>query len=242
MVSLTEDEVLINLRIFKRYRFYQLFDPNSKKIFNYNAYRIYNILFIVIVMLCHIFSATGLYTKMNTIDDINVLLILFNYFNNILSLLKIIVFLNKSDQIWDFIDLTRLDFLTSARCRNYEQILYKRKDKLIKVTNLFFILSVIVFFIWMLFPLVTKNNPDERRQNVFNMLYPVSTSNFIRYFYLFYAIEVIMGIFILYYTTLIDMFIVTFCWATIIQYDVLGRAFESIGYEDEVKNSGISKS
>lgn len=242
MRSLNEHDVLINLSQFKRYCFYQLFDPNSKTIFNYNAYRIYNIVFIVIIQACIIYSAIGLYMKTDTVDDISILLILFNYFNTILSMLKISVFIYKSDQIWDFIDLTRLDFLTSVRCRDNDKILHERREKLIKVTNFIFILAIIVFAIWMLFPSVIEKKPNERRQNIFNMLYPVSVVEYNQYFYFFYLIEILMGVFILYYTTMIDIFIVSFCWVTIAQYEVLGRAFESIGYEDEVNNSWISKS
>lgn len=242
MESLNEDEVLINLSLFKRNRFYHLFDPNSKKIFNYNAYRIYNIVFIVIIQACYVISGIELYMEMDSVDDINVMQILFVFFNNILSLLKITVFIYKADQIWDFIDLTRLDLLTSARCRDNERILNKCRDTLIKITNFCYIMGLMVFVIWLIFPLMIEKNLDERRQNIFNMLYPVSTNKYNQYFYIFYVLEIMMGWFIFYYTMMIDIFIVTFCWVSIIQYEILGRAFENIGYEDKVKNLRISKS
>lgn len=242
MESLNEDEVLINLSLFKRNRFYHLFDPNSKKIFNYNAYRIYNIVFIAIIQACYVISGIELYMEMDSVDDVNVLQILFIYFNNILCLLKITVFIYKADQIWDFIDLTRLDFLTSARCLDNERILNKCRDTLIKITNFCYIMALMVFFIWLIFPLMIEKNLDERRQNIFNMLFPVSTNKYNQYFYIFYVLEIMMGWFIVYYMMMIDIFIVTFCWVTIIQYKILGRAFENIGYEDKVKNLRISKS
>lgn len=148
MKWLQNHEVAINLALFKRYQFYHIFNPNGSKLFNYDTYKLTNIMFIMAVITYNIFSAMCFFTDtIDTINSIDLLLMIFIYFIDVISLLKISVLLFDADQIWELFDLTRLDFLTSKRCRNNVGILCKYRDKSITITNFYQNYSTAVFTI-----------------------------------------------------------------------------------------------
>jgi len=201
-------------------------------------------MFIVAVTTYNIFSALCFFTDtVDTIDSIDLLLMIFIYSIIVISLLKISVLLYNADRIWELFDLTRLDFLTSRRCRKNVGILHKYRDRSIPITNLYQNYSTAVFIIWMIVPLVLNTfvmveDPNQRYHNIFNMQYPVSANIYNRYYYLFYLMEIAMGIFVLNYSMIIDNFLISLCWAIIAQYEVITTAFESIGNDDsELTNS-----
>ncbi|CAI6360456.1 unnamed protein product [Macrosiphum euphorbiae] len=151
MKWLQDYEVAINLALFKRYQFYHIFNPNGSKLFNYDTYKLTNVMFIVAVTTYNIFSAMCFFTDtIDSIDSIDLLLMIFIYSIIVISLLKISVLLYNADQIWELFDLTRLDFLTSRRCRKNVGILCKYRDKSITITNFYQNYSTLVFIIWMI--------------------------------------------------------------------------------------------
>ncbi|XP_022175106.1 uncharacterized protein LOC111037054 [Myzus persicae] len=242
MKWLQDHEVAINLALFKRYQFYHIFDPNGSKLLSYDTYKLTNVMFIVAVTTYNIFSAMCFFTDtVNSIDSVDLLLMIFIYSIIVISLLKITVLLYNADQIWELFDLARLDFLTSKRCRKNIGILIKYRDTSITITNLYQNYSTIVFIIWMVVPLILNTfvlveGPNQRYHNIFNMQYPVSASIYNRYYYLFYLMEIAMGIFVLNYSMIIDNFLISLCWAIIAQYEVITTAFENIGNDCELEN------
>lgn len=243
MGLLKDEEVSINLALFKRYRFYHIFDPNSPKILNYNIYKLVNIVFIVIVTIFTIYSTLGFVIETgDTVDSIDITLTMFIYTVTALSFLKICVFLYKADHVWDLFDFTRLDFMTSNRCQDYIAVLHKYRNVSIKITNVFQNYFTGVFVTWLFAPLIFNtfigiDNPNQRYQNIFNLRYPVNTSFYNQNFNVFYLIEIALGLFILYYSVIVDNFLISMCLSTIAQYEVLYLAFESIGHEDKSTNT-----
>lgn len=243
MKWLQDHEVAINLALFKRYQFYHIFNPNGSKLFNYDTYKVTNVMFIVAVTSYTIFSAMCFFCTdtVNTIDSIDLLLIIFIYSVIVVSLLKITVLLYNSNQIWELFGLARFDFLTSRRCHKHLGILNKYRDRSITITNLYQNYSTMVFIIWLIVPLVLNTfviveGPNQRYHNIFNMKYPVSASIYNHYYYLFYLMEIAMGIFILNYSIIIDNFLISLCWVIIAQYEVITKSFESIGNNCEREN------
>lgn len=238
MGLLHDDESAINLALFKQYRFYHIFDPDSPKIFNYNCYRLVNVVYIVMVMIFFVYSTLGFVVDTgDTVDSIDITLTMFIYTVAALSFLKICVFLYKADNVWDLFDFTRLDFLTSSRCRDNITVLHKYREMSIKITNIFLKYFTAVFITWLFAPLIFNtfigiDVTNQRYQNVFNLRYPVNASFYNQHFLVFYLIEFAMGIFILYYSVIVDNFLISMCLSTIGQYEVLNLAFKSIGHEE----------
>lgn len=249
MKWLQDHEVAINLSLFKRYRFFHIFNPNGSKILSYDKYKFANVIFILVITGYNIFSATCFFTDtMDTVDYVELLLLVFIYTIIVISLLKISVLLFNADRIWDLFDLTRLDFLTSRRCRDSVEILHKYRDRSTMITDLYQNYSTGVFIIWMIVPLVlntfvmTEPSADQRYHNIFNMQYPVTATVYNRYYYMFYLMEIAMGIFVLNYSMIIDNFLISLCWAIIGQYEVITTAFGSIGNDRKLETFENGKS
>lgn len=245
MSSFQIQEVAINLALYKWFCLYHLFDLNSVKLFGYHINRTIGVLFTIVVQCGIIFGLLGFFVEMeDTVDGIDLFVFIFFNLINILSVLKICVFMYKANDTWDLLDSTRIHFLKSKRCEEHSKKLELVRDKSIYLTNFVFGSAAITFIIWMINPLVinsylikTGNSQNQRYQNIFNMRYPVTIHTYNQYFYVFYGIEIMMGIFVLYSTVLIDTFLVSLSWVMITQYDILKTAFENIGNECMRQNS-----
>lgn len=242
MESLQNNDVIINLVLFKQYYFYHLFNPNSPKIFNYNVYRLIHIVYIMVIFCFTIFSALTfvLKTKDQVFDYVELLLLMFVYIVIGISFLKILVFLYKADTIWNLFSFTRIDFLTSRRCQKHVAILHMYREKSKKSTNFFQNYCLAVLTLWIVTPLflnaaMKPETLNRRYNNIFNLRYPVNTSIFNEYYYAFYLIEILVGFFLLYYSALIDNYLISFCWTIIAQLEVITCAYESIGNEDTIE-------
>lgn len=246
MKSLENHEVIINLELFKKWRFYQLFDPKSPKLFNYNRYKLYTVVATVAVFLFNSFSLMTFFDKdhKHYIEHIDLLLTMCVYFNCILSFLKIAIFLNKADQVWDLFDLTRFDFLASKPCRENSKHLIRNRKRTINILNSFYYYFVVAFIIWTILPILLNiyEEATDHYENIYNLEFPVTMEFYNDYFYMFYFMEVVQASYICYYTIMIDLFLISFCWATIAQYQVLTKSFEGIGHEGKRENTDKSKS
>jgi len=245
MSSFEVHDVAINIELYKLLRFYHVFDPSYSKIFGFHFYRFTGILITVFIQSCVLFGLLGCFMEMeDQLDYIELFLFIFVNASNFLSVMKICVFIYKANDTWDLFEVARIQFLKSERCRKYRvEILEKVRNKSIKLTNFIFGFSFVTSIIWMTYPLVinlimiaTDQINNQRYQNVFNMRYPVTINTYNQYYFVFYAIEVILAFFILYNSILIDTFLVSFCWVIIAQYEILTEAFGNIGYEDKFQN------
>lgn len=243
--KLHHHQMTLNLKYFKQYFFYQLFDPESPKLYNYNIYTTINVVFIFSVLSFMCFSMISFCIRIEdaTIDSMTLLNSINMYSIIIISSLKICVFLFKADTIWNLFDVSRIDFLSSKLCRNRITLLYEYRKKSIKYTNLFQYIINVTLTIWLTIPLLLKFYvvPDNMNlqycPNILNLRYPVTTSFYNQNFYTFYVMELIITVYIAYYSIFIDNFIISICMAIIAQHEIITRAFENIGHEDILENS-----
>lgn len=233
--------------LMKQLRFYQMFDPDAKKIFNCNVYKLVHLSFILFIQIFNIIIAIGFFSETrNEIDFLDLQVAIFGYINSVLSTLKIIFLMYKADEVKNFIDLTDCDLLMSAQCRKHIHIVHKFRNYSMKVIQFFYTLCMIVIVLWFLFPLVWNHfmmtgDPNQRYQNIYNMPYPISTRNYNQNYFVFFLIEVMIEIFVSYYTGLTDFFVYSCCWITIAQYKMLFEAFKCIGHDWESENFKNSK-
>lgn len=239
MAPLRDDESIINMALFRRFHFYQIFNPNSLKIFDFHVSRLIGVAVAAAVLCGLVFSAFSFVADTgNTVDRMDLLLIMFVYIINGISFVKTYAFLCKADVVWDLFDLTRADFLTSNRCRRNTAVLHRRRELSIKVTNYYQYYVMVVLAVWLIIPFVvnafvTTGSPNARYQNIFNVRYPVTASVYNQYYYVFYGFESLVGLYLLYNGTLVDNFLFSMCWTIISQYEVLNLAFASIGHDDK---------
>jgi len=241
MGNIEINEVIFNLSIYKQFRLYNIIDPKSQKIFNQNAYRLFCIIFIIINLCLFFIGHVGLFVKMeDKFDYINNVLLGAMYIEYYQFLVKVIVLIYRADIIWDLLDVAKLDFLTSEICRKNISMLYGKRDWIIKATNVYCFIQLVICLQWMLSPLVINafdDNPNiHRYENILNFRFPVSIHVFNKHYALFYIIELILMLFATYTVIIVDTFIMSFCWVIGNQYQLLSKSIMDIGYEDKLQS------
>jgi len=243
--SFDNQEVAINLVLFKMLQFFYLCNPKSLRIFNYNIYHLIVNLYTVITQCIVAFGSFGFFNTIvlnNNDDRITLPLFIVIQEGNFLALMKISFIIYNSDKIWDLLNLTRLKFLTSSQCSKYTRLLHENHINSITITNVFSSFAAIVALLWVVSPIVVNvymiksGIQFESYENIFNFQYPVSLRTYNQYFFIFYTFEIILSVFLLYCLTLFNSLFITFAFVLITQYEILALAYENIGQGRERGN------
>lgn len=239
MGDLNIQDVAINLELLKRYRFYQAFNPNSQQVFGVNVYQLFCIIFTMIAQIVVIYATFGYFVEMDDIvTEVEYCLIIAIQLQCYIDLAMIILLFYNSKIIWNMFDVVRLNFLMSEPCCKHIIILKESRDRSIKFTNYYVVLPFAVTLQWLIFPFAYKmfvdsENTNHRLQNIFNFRFPVTLNTYNKYFAIFYIMEVIIAIFFCYFLSMIDVLFISFCRVISAQYDVLTRALERFGHEND---------
>ncbi|KAL4090821.1 hypothetical protein QTP88_025591 [Uroleucon formosanum] len=247
MDDLRIEEVAIDLKLWKLYRFYHMLKPNNTKIFNCNVYRLIFFIYGAIVNCMVLYSTIGFFVEMDDmISDVDIFLVLFVMINFFFCSWRMCIILSKSNTICEVLKVSQLNFLKSKECLKHLNVLHDHRDRTIKITNYFFVFSVIVLIQWIIFPImVTMFTASEventRLPNIMNLRFPVSTQTFNQYYFIFYLMEIAISTFPIYVIIVTDTLIMSFSLVIISQQEVLNRVFKSIGYEENLQSSKEQK-
>jgi len=245
-ISLLEPkEVSINLKLLKLFRFFHLFDPKTRKICNINVYHLVWYIINSVLSCIVIYGLLGYFTEMEDVIDIVFhIQLMFCCLIYSLSLIKIIVFLYKANNIWDLLSVTCIHFLTSTRCQTYIGILHNHRKKSIKITNITCGLVFINAIEWSMYPLVLKllqkedaNQSNRRLENIFNLRFPVTINNYNNNYVTFYIMESSIIMFLLYIYVVIDVFFISICYVMIAHHEIIKRAYENVNSTLNSKNN-----
>lgn len=236
MKSFKPHEVAFNLVLFKKLRYYHIFNTNSTKVLNYNVYRLGLVALTTIVLCVTVFGLLGFVTKMeDVVDDIVLLQIISAEIHNFLSLFKLNMCLYHANKIWDVLSVTRIDFLTSKQCSNHINILHRYRNTSIKITYFLSFIYVLTTSVWLITPLLFNTfmgTPEAERirryDNIFNFRFPVTINTYNHYYFLFYFTEGIIILFIGYGIFIIDLLLISISYVLIAQYEIHAQAFNSI--------------
>lgn len=200
--SFKDSEVIINLNLLKRTRFYSIIDPNGKKIFGYHAGRLIFAMIFVINYALVAFSNLGLFVNVDyKLSSSEYFIIFSTDLENCLNFYRICLLLYCVDKVADLLEVTRVDFLTSELCRKNNNILNGYRNTIKKFTNLYVILVVVVGTQWVIYAFlnsvffVADENSNKRIPNILNMPFPVNARVYNQYYILFFAIETIFPFF-----------------------------------------------
>ncbi|KAE9526205.1 hypothetical protein AGLY_013836 [Aphis glycines] len=152
----------------------------------------------------------------------------------VLKQFVIILMLNKS-KIQQILDVTDLKFLKSKQCRDNIKIFYKHRNKILKLTKLYFNFTVLVIIQWVFYPIIINtfilNKTDNRRlENIINRRYPVDVNTYNQYYAFYYVIETILAVISLYLVSIIDILLLPIGWGIIVQYKILAISIKNIGH------------
>jgi len=240
METFKDHTATINLKFLKQCGFYQIFDPNSKKIFGWNVYQLSFIVLIGISECLMCFGNCGfLFELEDTINNIDLFLVIFSNFMHYSNVLKLVILIFNRKKILDLFKVTDLMFLKSKHCRDNIQVLYKHRNRNLKLTNSYFYLGIIIIFQWFIFPIIINSfiaykNDNQRKENIINRQYPVDINTFNKYYFLFYIFEFIIAMKSIYLIMMIDILLLSIGWAIIVQYEVLAVAFKNVGYNENL--------
>lgn len=238
-----------NLEFYKWIHFYHFFYPNgSIRIFNCHFHRLAVIVLVVFVQLMIIFGALGFNEKTEgTIKTAaNSIIILNIFISNFGVLLKISVFTYKANNVWQLLDVTRIDFLKSKHSVQNKSKLEECRKKFVSFSYYVIGLSCMMITLWIASPLIARiqnmnaNNGNERYTNIFNLPYPVNIRVYNQYFWVFFVIEVLLALYFL-LAILIDFFILSICTVIIIQYVILAETFAIVGFKDKTEMQNRSE-
>lgn len=232
-------EVVINAELFMRYRFYRMFDPNSKNIKNWNIYQLVFITFTAVAQLVVLYGSFGFIVEMeDTLANIELYILMGVHIENYILLMKMIVILYNANSIWELFDVTRFNFLTSEHCCKNNKLLVKYRDVSIKLTNIYSFCTYVMMTQWTLYPTLINtfmpNGNNQRLENICNFRFPVNLQNYNQNYIIFWAMEMVVSIFFGYGFLAFDVLLISFCYAIKGQYEVLTEAFEEIGIESEL--------
>jgi len=232
------NDVIINLKLLKLYGFYQMFDPTCPKIYDRNAYLLLLIVITFFSQLIFVFGTLGFFIEMeDKYSPFEVVFYLYALMHTSISLWKLWIIFYNADKIWKLFDVTKLNFLWSEN-KNINT-LYKSRYTNIRLTNLYFISSIMIFVIWKSIPLVTYMfttlDEGQRNKNIINLRFPVTVSFYNQNFLMFYMLEWLSYTNIIYIMIVTETFFISFCYAIIGQYKSLEEAAKQIGHEDELK-------
>lgn len=240
MSAFENDEVLIPLAFFKWTHLYHLIDPKGNRIFNYHIHRLGIVLFIVAAQFVLLFGTVGVFLEMeDTVDATANIMLLAVFFAYIAAVLKISIIIIKAENIWNLLNVTRIQFLNSQHCRKYKRKLEEFKKTCLLVLKYIIGFYSVIFLTWVIYPLIANinikinGNGSERLEDIYYLRYPVNTNTFNQYFWFFYTIEIFMTL-LLIISTVIDTLILFICLVIIVQYEILQEAFASIGNQHEL--------
>lgn len=233
------DKYIINIRLAMYTGFYQMVCPESLTIFGRNVYHVCAIVYLGFIAMLLTMIPAGFYYWKNSLSQIVFgLIILGNY---LFSCCKVVTIIRNSKQIWEYTEITRIDYMTSYKKYNYD-ILNKCMVLSTRITCIHSIFCYTLLILWFLLPTLFNDTYMKIKQwdgtymnyrlNVHNLYMPgVSAETYNEYFSYFYVLEVVFGVCYILFTVLFDNFIVSMCLAISSQIDTINHAFSSVGHE-----------
>lgn len=230
----SEEKYLINFTILKCIGFYQLVNPSSPKMFGYNVYRVIHISMVVLTTTVTVIGLTGF--VYNNDEFINTsfkdMQVLFYLACITVGNLKIFIVIYNADEIWKLFNIAHELFLSSKFCKmNY----FKIKccgEQAVRTLHCYLIIFCMTAILWILLPNIVNTdeaftNKNNRKLNVVNLRYPVTTETYNTYYNRFYVLEVILCSYCTFGLVLFDIFLFVMLQLISTEYDIVSSAYEN---------------
>lgn len=234
------DEIAINFELFQSMRIFDFLGPNSRTIYNYNVYRLTAILLITLAFFDVTFGFLGSIIGSElkeTSESLAEFAMINTYLNLYVGMFKSLMITYNADNLWDVLQVTRKDFLSSHLCLKNIEILDKTRKTSISITNFFSKYLFALYCGWVLSPLIinasmiVSGTKVPRYENVSNYPYPVTTSFYNTYYFLFYLVELIVVGNFFYFLVTFNVLFISLLYAITAQYEIISRAFEYVGHD-----------
>lgn len=237
------NEKTLNLKIIKYIGLYQIFNPHTIKIGNYNVHQVILLFTSICIISVSILCLFGTYYLTNDLT-----MILYNcgcIESVIFSCYKIAIIVYYSKNIWKCITTSNFEFMSYEHYNR--NIINDWCTRYLWMSHIYTIAVLVFGLFWIISPCMFSNsnitiknldgNLDKYQVNVFNFYFIVSNKTYNRYFNLFYLIEIYISIFIGYTYIIMDVTIITIWCALCCQLEVIYGAFRSLGHKPLIYNN-----
>lgn len=243
MDTTKENEYVFNFKLARLMGLYQILDPTTITLCGYNVYHIIMAVFKLYLYFMSLLGPISLYYLTNDV-------IAFTFYvgtvqNYIYSCFKIIMFVNRSKDIWNLIDVTSFNFMSY---RHYNRNIFTNWRTICIWTSYMYI--ILVFFVllcWSASPFVFSNTIVQIKNidgsyskyqiNVINSFVMLSDETYNKHLALFYCVELTAGVLFMYFTTIFDIFVIMICFALCCQMEAISSAVQSLGYNLSFDNN-----
>lgn len=241
MDTLKSENVAVNMLLFKLFGFHRLLDPNrSKSSFNLLGYNVYRLFVIVIVSMSLVIFIVTFFNMLaqirnNAINDFELMQLIFVYTVILRIVLIASTFRFNAEKVWKSFDVTRIDFLSARYCRKYVLVLWKYCGTSNIISSCFILVGIFDVIIWCMFPFMFTSDSldiaDHCKENILNLLFPVTTRFYNDYYQIFYVIETLIIIQTFYFFSIFIVYFLSFSFVFIAQYEIIALAYGDVGYE-----------
>lgn len=240
-----KEEYIFSFILLKCIGLYQIIDPNTKKLFGYNLYHIFICLFGLILFCITSMFPISLYYWSK--DFVAIVYTIGCSENLIFSYCKMLLILYYSQDIWNCMDVTNINFITYEK---YNRNVFKNWKKIShRVTLVYCIMSILILTMWILYPLIfnttfTIKNLDgsysNYKLNVLNMYLPISDEVYNHHYAIIYSVEIIGFITYFYFLTIFDIIVLVISCALLCQLSTISNAISSLGHGGSIiDNTGM---
>lgn len=236
----------INLTLFKIVGFYQIIDQNSRKVYGFNIFQLFNALFTAISATITALGLSGMFYRVNGSNDYDikvylkmissVVFVMIGYF-------KMYIVISNASSIRNLFDVAHKSFSTSKHCKQF----YFKMEICGKNFTTFFLwyylLFIMVAFSYTSMPVFLNNNERKHGKtqnynnsaqiNVLNYMYPITTETYNTSYMTIYIVESIVCSYAVFVLGTVDLFIFALLKIISTQYEIIVSAYGTIKFKDE---------
>ncbi|CAI6361034.1 unnamed protein product [Macrosiphum euphorbiae] len=250
-MNTTEEKYAFNLTLFKTIGYYQMIDPNSKKIFGFNVYNVINITLVIFTSIMTVIGLSGFLYKSDNItseeNSFKDIQMLFYLSCIVLGNLKIAITAYNADAIWELLNVAHESFLSNKYCKQDKYKLYNCGKRFARIFPWYFFMFIMTAVAWSVVPIVvnnhaaTQNNEHIYMTNIANLRYPITVKAYNTFYKGFYALEFIMVWYSAYGLVVFDLFIVALLQLLATHYEIISSTYENFKYKAENKDGKLRK-
>lgn len=232
---------LNNLRILRATRFFRIVDPERRKNFKSNVYRTVTLLFLVVTNCTVFLGLVGFVLNSDfyqTFDYVGFFVVISAVFYCSMTAFKTVTVMVNATDIWNLIDKTDISRVRNSPCSKYVALYDQYRDKTVILSEALLGFSALLFILWCFSPLllnalylVQSKTDVQRYENIFNFTYyRITLSDFNKYFYVFYTLEVTVLAFCAYGTVVFNTLFICFSNVLMARFEINSLTFGDIGY------------
>lgn len=226
------DSIINHLWLMKLTGLYQLLNPKSPKLFDFNIYKIAVVFQMFLFATTIIFSIKSMCYFFNDLNEIvKYILIIFGCF---LGLFECYFLIRYSKILWRCLDITSIKFISCSTNEKELLLLAKKKFN----SGALICISLWAFFLsaYILSPLLSRNNyfnvMIEKKKyqfhyNVFNLVFPITDDFYNKFFSIFFTFEIFVMFNYVHCMLNFDLLVFSMCVTIIHQYKIIANSYQA---------------